>query len=152
MNQQTLPTMQKNGTNQDVVRDIHEYSQAWYEMMTRIWRDRLNMLVQRDTGTLFHSVQNGSLQINGMSVQAAFRFVEYGVYVDAGTGNGYTRGNGGYLGIKDRLYRKQHKMGKTRERKPWFSKSWAISRKVIADKFQSLLGERYIGMFDNICE
>lgn len=140
--------MPQNGNN--IEQDIQEYGRAWYDMMTRIWRDRLDMLVKRDTGTLFHSVQNASLQTGGMSMQAAFRFVEYGLYVDAGTGNGYYHGNLGDLQILDKNYRKLHHMGKKRERKPWFSKSWYISRKVIADKFQQLLGDRFVGLFDNL--
>lgn len=142
--------MPQNGNK--IEQDIQEYSREWYNMMTRIWRDRLNMMVRRDTGTLFHSVQNASLQVSGMSVQAVFRFVEYGLYVDAGTGNGYRRGNGGNLEFLNKSYRKIHGMGKPREKRPWFSRSWAISRRVIGDKMQDLIGEKFIGLFDTLAD
>ena len=67
--------------------------------MVRIWRDRLDQLVPPDTGTLRRSIEAASFKVDGYSLEAAFRFVQYGIYVDAGVGNGYKHGNGGNLQI-----------------------------------------------------
>lgn len=146
--------MAKNGTetNKRVEQHLHEYGKGWYDMMVRIWRDRLQMMRVYRTGSLLGSVAGSGLQQQGYSMQAAFRFLEYGVYVDAGTGNGYTRGNGGNLEILDKAYRYKNKMGKQRKRRPWFSRSWAISSRVIAEEWQKSVGDSFVGLFDNLEE
>ena len=37
-----------------------------------------------------------------------FKFLQYGIYVDLGTGKGYKRGNGGDLKFLGKDYRKEH--------------------------------------------
>jgi len=93
---------------------------------------------------------NSGLSLAGYDMQATFRFLQYGLYVDAGTGNGYRRGNGGNLQILDKDYRRSHKMGKGRTRRPWFSRSWYISREVLKNKYAALIGEAFVGAFDLI--
>lgn len=129
-------------------RQAAEYLDRWYEMMTRIWRDRLQMMQALDTGTLLRSVGGEGRSISHLQATAAFRYVLYGVYVDAGTGNGYKRGNPGDLRILDKAYRREHGLKRQRKRRPWFSPSWAISVRVIADEFQRLAGDKYVGIVE----
>ena len=141
--------MQRNGTNEA---RVQEYAQGWYDMMTRIWRDRLQMMGVYDTGHLLKSVGSAGLSVNGYEMTAAFQFIQYGIYVDAGTGNGYTRGNGGYLQLLDKGYRHEHGMKKQRKRRPWFSRSWAISCRVLADEMQRQMGDAFVGLFDDLAD
>ena len=134
----------------DATQNVQEYAQGWYDMMTRIWRDRLQMMGVYDTGQLLSSVSSAGLNVDGYNMSAAFQFIQYGIYVDAGTGNGYTRGNGGDLKFLGKAYRYEHKLGKQRKPRPWFSRSWAISTRVLADEMQRLIGEAFVGIFDNL--
>lgn len=47
-------------------------------------------------------------------------------------------------------YRIEHKLGKPRERSPWFSRSWYISLMVLKDKLADVIGEKFAGLFDNL--
>ena len=70
--------------------------------------------------------------------------------MDLGTGNGYTRGNGGDLEILNPTYRYKHHLGKQRERRPWFSRSWYISTQVLKEYLATIIGEGFAGLFDNL--
>ncbi len=131
--------------------DFKDYGEAWTRKMTEIWRDRLDLLGVYDTGALRRSVVDGRFTLQGnASAQAAFQFLEYGIYVDAGTGNGYTRGNPGDLKILDKTYRHERGMGRQREKRPWFSPSWAISRRVLADGLARIMGDEFSRLFDDL--
>jgi len=119
-------------------------------MMTKIWRDRLAKYDVYHTGALLRSVTPGNVNVHDMQGSISFRFLQYGVYVDAGTGKGYTRGNDGNLEFLGAAYRRQRGLGKPRQRKPWFSVSWRISVEVIKEEFARRLGTRFALMFDNL--
>ena len=95
-----------------------EYIRAWNKTMAEIWQDKLRQLDVYDTGALFASVKTGFVSDQRGTVQIVHKFLEYGLYVDAGTGNGFKRGNGGDLGFNP-----------TREPKPWFNKKYFASLK-----------------------
>ena len=57
----------------------------------------------------------------------AFRYLEYGIYVDLGVGNGYRRDNGGDLPFLDTAYRLELK-----------------------DKLAEVIGEEFAGLFDKL--
>ena len=44
----------------------------------------------------------------------------------------------------------EHKLGKPRERRPWFNRSWYISLMVLKDKLADVIGEMFAGLFDNL--
>ena len=104
------------------------------------------------TGTLQNSVnaQGFNVDAEGFSMQAAYRFVEYGIYVDAGTGNGYSRGNGGDLKFLDPVERAKRGLGEPRKKRPWFSVSWEISKKVLNRRLTHDVGREFAGLFDNL--
>lgn len=128
-----------------------EYSAAWRDKMVEIWRDRMDLLGIHRTGALRSSLAPGAFSMDDAGGVIAFRFLLYGIYVDAGTGRGYLRGNGGRLDILDPAYRHAHGMrGPARERRRWFTVSWAISRRVLADRLAADIGDRFAGMFDDL--
>ena len=130
--------------------DLQTYSKAWYDKMVEIWRDRIDAMNILDTGALRGSVAGKGFAIDEMGGQMAFQFLQYGIYVDLGTGKGYKRGNGGDLEFLGKDYRKQHKLGKARKKRPWFSTSWYVSTKVIRDVYARFVGDQFVGIMDNI--
>ena len=130
--------------------DLKTYSKAWYDKMVTIWRDRIDAMNILDTGALRGSVAGNGFAIDEMGGQMAFKFLQYGIYVDLGTGKGYKRGNGGDLEFLGKDYRKQHNLGKARKKRPWFSTSWYVSTKVIRDVYARLVGEKFVGIMDNL--
>lgn len=134
-------------------KDIQEYSREWYEKMVQIWRDRIAMMSIRDTGALAASITGAGLQIEEMQMQADFRFLDYGLAVDTGSGKYYDSGHRnekGQLSFLDQTYRISNKLGKKRVARPWFSTSWAISQRVLADRYALAFGEKFIGLFDSL--
>ena len=130
--------------------DLKTYSKAWYDKMVTIWRDRIDAMDILNTGALRGSVAGNGFAMDEMGGQMAFQFLQYGIFVDLGTGKGYKRGNGGDLEFLGKDYRKQHNLGKAREPRPWFSKSWYISTQVIRDVYAHLVGEKFVGIMDNL--
>lgn len=144
--------MPQNGTKPDAQGEMQAFSRAWYDKMVQIWTDRIKLHGIYDTGALLHSVHGAGLAMGDMSLTAEFRFLAYGIYVDAGTGNGYRRGNGGDLEFLGKAYRYEHGLGEPRKPRPWFSRSWAISCRVIADQMQKFAGDRFVALFDNLAD
>lgn len=130
--------------------DLQTYSKAWYDKMVEIWRDRIDAMNILDTGALRGSVAGNGFAMDELGGQMAFQFLQYGIFVDLGTGKGYKRGNGGDLEFLGKDYRKQHNLGKARKKRPWFSTSWYVSTKVIRDVYARLVGEKFVGIMDNI--
>ncbi len=139
-------------TNSGNTAQLQPYIQAWRDKMAEIWRDRLDLLGVHDTGALRRSIQKGQFTVNDAHADLAFRFLEYGIYVDLGVGNGYTHGNGGDLEFLGAVYRQEHNLGKPRERKPWFNKSWYISVEVLKSHLASILGDQFSGAFDTLSD
>ncbi len=96
------------------------------------------------------SAGKGRPLIDDHRIAMTFNFLLYGIYVDLGTGNGYTRGNPDDLQILDKTYRHEHKMGRQRQKRPWFSTSWAISRRVLAEHLARITGDQYSRLFDDL--
>lgn len=124
------------------------YTRQWYTKMLQIWRDRIDLMGIVRTGALRSSISGAGLRAEKYDIQATYRFLLYGLYVDAGTGNGYRKGNGGNLRILDKGYRREHSLGSRRTRRPWYSRSWYISREVLKNKLSQLIGEEFVGAFD----
>lgn len=130
--------------------ELQTYSKAWYDKMVEIWRDRIDAMNILDTGALRGSVAGKGFAIDEMGGQMAFQFLQYGIFVDLGTGKGYKRGNGGELEFLGKDYRKQHNLGKARKKRPWFSTSWYVSTKVIRDVYARFVGDQFVGIMDNL--
>lgn len=124
------------------------YALGWQRMMVRIWTDRIALMGAVDTGRLMRSVARSGFNAQGADMRLAFRFVQYGLYVDRGTGNGYRPGNGGRL--ESLAAANARPLTRRRERRPWMSVSWAISREVIKNEMARIWGEAFRGAFDRI--
>lgn len=132
--------------------DQNLYLRAWRYKMIQIWQDRLDLLGVHDTGALRRSVQAGATGLTPGKQNLTFRFLEYGIYVDLGVGNGYRHDNGGDLKFLGKAYRTLHHMGKPRERRPWFNRSWYISVEVLKNHLANILGDQFAGAFDNLTD
>lgn len=127
---------------------VEKFQEEWVKKMVEIWTDRLIMLgAFTKEAHLLRSVALDGARLSEEESQITFSFLQYGIYVDAGTGRGYKRGNGGDLYFLAKDYRKKHKLGEPRKRRPWFSKSWNISLRVMANYMTKKLGEEYTGLF-----
>lgn len=102
----------QNGLNDSARR----YISGWDEMMVDIWQERIRALGIIHTGTLYRSVRSLGVRDVGSSVVIPHSFVEYGIYVDAGVGKGFRRGNGGDLGFTP-----------LRQPRPWLMKKYYAS-------------------------
>lgn len=129
---------------------LEPYISAWRDKMVEIWRDRLDLLGVHNTGALRRSVQEGQFSVGDTRADLAFRFLDYGIYVDLGVGNGYRHDNGGNLEFLGAVYRHEHRLGKSRERRPWFNKSWYISVEILKSHLASILGDQFSGAFDTL--
>lgn len=135
-----MPRRQQRDSSQ-IAADFQAYNAVWARQMVQIWSDRLTLAGAIDTGALLRSIRQGPTRISQADAQMEFRFVRYGVYVDAGVGNGYRHNNGGKLEFLAKSYRIEHKKGKARERTEWYSRSWTISRRVLMTRLTAIAGD-----------
>ena len=102
----------------------------------------------RHTGALFNSVQATSF--GGSSRTIAHKFLLYGLYQEAGTGNGYYHGNPGDLEFLDPEYRAKHHLGEPRQRRPWFNRKYYASIMKLNDMEGYFYGEEYQGLMADL--
>lgn len=145
--------------------DIRKWEQEWMKMMIKIWREQILGLGIVDTMRLYRDITGG---ISGSDmITIAHEFMQYGIYVAAGVGNGYNKGNGGDLEILDPSVRKAARLDKPRRRGPrwstkrmtsghprkerdWFTRKYLRSIYVLGDVERSLYGEAYMGTMSNV--
>lgn len=139
------------------MQDIQLYEQGWADMMVRIWQERIDQLGIYRTGRLHSSISS-----HATTRQIAHTFLEYGIYVAAGTGRGYERGNGGDLPFLDPNYRHQHRLdqprktgpawggamtsGHPRQRRDWFARKYYYSLRRLNDYEARYYGQAYQGL------
>lgn len=137
--------MRENGTRM-TEEELRKYERGWADTLVDILHERLMMLSIRDTGALYDSVRRGV--VTDRTIE--HRFLEYGIYVANGTGNGYKRDNGGYLQILDKEYRKEHGLKKKRKPRDWFFKRYHYSIHRLNEKEAEFYGDQYQGMIKEI--
>lgn len=142
----------KNGTNNIKTpvsqEDIYAYERGWAEEMVKIWKEKIMHYRIRHTGALFNSVQATSF--GGSSRTIAHKFLLYGLYQEAGTGNGYYHGNPGDLEFLDPEYRAKHHLGEPRQRRPWFNRKYYASIMKLNDMEGYFYGEEYKGLMADL--
>lgn len=95
---------------------------GWQKFMVDIWREKMMSFAPPvyDTGALSRSIQG--VVHPGPVTTIEHRFLEYGIYVARGVGNGYYRGNPGDLKfLKDWKTNPHH-----RQPRDWFAKNTCI--------------------------
>lgn len=128
-----------------------EYEQRWTEFMVKFWQEKM-MKFRRpvyDTGYLYYSLR-GILH-PGANTTIEHRFSEYGLYVAAGTGNGYRRGNSGKDDDNGLQFMRGGKSGNGghRQRRDWFSKKYRYSLYRLQDFESRYYGEAYQGLLSD---
>ena len=121
-----MATNEPNNTERTEA-EFRQYADAWTAKMVEIWQDRLDMMAVYDTGALRQSVAPSNVHIDGISLDVSFNFLQYGVYVDRGTGRVVKNGK--------------------RKARPWFSRSWSISAEVLKEHLAKVLGDRFVAAF-----
>lgn len=119
-----------------------KWIQGWSDFMIKMWRERMMQFappVYR-TGALASSVQG--IVHTGPVTTIEHHFLEYGIYVARGVGNGYSRGNGGDLKfLKDWKTNPHH-----RQPRDWFSKKYLYSIHRLNEFEASFYGTTYNGL------
>lgn len=94
----------------------------------------------RRTGKLILSTEAAAMKHSADYSEVTFmqHFLDYGIYVDAGTGREVPRGNPGDIG-----------RCKVRKPKPWFSRKYYMSMMNLRDFYAENLGLQAIGIIAN---
>lgn len=133
----------QNGLKPDMTDAEHQkWIQGWSDFMIKMWRERMMQFappVYR-TGALASSVQG--IVHPGPVTTIEHHFLEFGIYVARGVGNGYSRGNGGDLKfLKDWKTNPHH-----RQPRDWFSKKYLYSIHRLNEFEASFYGTTYNGL------
>lgn len=119
-----------------------KWLEGWSEFMVKMWRERMIQFAPPvyDTGALSRSVQ-GVIH-PGPVTSIEHRFLEYGIYVARGVGNGYRHNNGGDLAfLKDWKSNPHH-----RQKRDWFSKKYMYSLHRLNEFEAAYYGTTYNGL------
>lgn len=119
-----------------------KWLEGWSEFMVKMWRERMMQFAPPvyDTGALSRSVQ-GVIH-PGPVTSIEHRFLEYGIYVARGVGNGYRHNNGGDLAfLKDWKSNSHH-----RQKRDWFSKKYMYSLHRLNEFEAAYYGTTYNGL------
>lgn len=119
-----------------------KWLEGWSEFMVKMWRERMMQFAPPvyDTGALSRSVQ-GVIH-PGPVTSIEHRFLEYGIYVARGVGNGYRHNNDGDLAfLKDWKSNPRH-----RQKRDWFSKKYMYSLHRLNEFEAAYYGTTYNGL------
>lgn len=119
-----------------------KWLEGWSEFMVKMWRERMMQFAPPvyDTGALSRSVQG--IIHPGPVTSIEHRFLEYGIYVARGVGNGYRHNNGGDLAfLKDWKSNPHH-----RQKRDWFSKKYMYSLHRLNEFEAAYYGTTYNGL------
>lgn len=145
--------MPKSGqTGRKTKQDLNQYEQHWTEFMVKFWQEKMMQFSPPvyDTGTLHDTITGMLHPGNPTTIEHHFR--EYGLYVAAGTGNGYRRGNSGRddeNGLQFLRGKKWNKGAGHRKRRDWFSRKYLYSIHRLNDFEASYYGEMYQGLLSD---
>lgn len=124
--------------------DRLKYRDAWAKMMVTIWREKIERLHVVDTYKLHQEITENVTSSGSELSTIQHKFMEYGIYQDCGTGNGYKKGNGGNLEFLDERYREsRYEPRKPRE---WFSRAYFASVMVLKEQMAYMYGEEFCGL------
>lgn len=132
--------------------DREQYEQRWTDFMVKFWQEKMMKFSPPvyDTGALYHSLI-GVLH-PGTTTTIEHHFLEYGIYVAAGTGNGYRRGNSGKdddNGLQFLRGKKWNKGKGHRQRRDWFAKKYLYSTHRLNDFEAQFYGDAYQGLLSD---
>lgn len=132
----------RSGLNNMSEAEHSKWVQGWSDFMVKMWQEKMLQFAPPvyDTGALSRSVQG--VVHPGPVTTIEHRFLEYGIYVARGVGNGYSRGNGGDLKfLKDWKTNPHH-----RQKRDWFSKKYMYSLHRLNEFEAAYYGQTYQGL------
>lgn len=123
------------------IEERRQYVTAFNTTMFKIWKEQILRLGILDTGNLYNSVSLKMPCLNDKVTEIflSWDFVEYGVYVDRGTGREIPLGNPGDIG-----------RAKVRQPNPWLSKKFYSSFLNIRDFFIDNIGREFCAAIPQI--
>lgn len=133
----------QNGLKPNMTDAEHQkWLEGWSEFMVKMWRERMMQFAPPvyDTGALSRSVQ-GVIH-PGPVTSIEHRFLEYGIYVARGVGNGYRHNNGGDLAFLKNWKSNPHH----RQKRDWFSKKYMYSLHRLNEFEAAYYGTTYNGL------
>lgn len=113
--------------------ELRRFEEQWTKNMRLYWQERLDKLRVNRTYSLHDSIVGVLHPGNPTTIE--FKFLQYGVYVDNGTGREISRGNGGDLGFTPK-----------RKPKEWYYRKYYGSRMVLNEAEFAFYGQAYNGM------
>lgn len=130
-------------------KERERYEREWTSCMVQFWQEKMMRFSPPvyDTGRL-HDSLTGVLH-PGTPTTIEHRFMEYGLYVAAGTGKGYRRGNSGKDDENGLQFMRGDKWNKGRgHRQPrdWFARKYRYSLHRLNDYEAAYYGEAYQGL------
>lgn len=110
-----------------------KYVEAFNNTLIDIWKDRIRKYKAINTGDLYASLRHLQLKADPeyTSLELQHEYLEYGEYVDKGTGRETPKGNPGDIG-----------RNKVRQRRPWLFRPYMRSFYNIRDFMAESLGEQ----------
>lgn len=133
---------ERSGLNNKSEAEHSKWVQGWSDFMVKMWQEKMLQFAPPvyDTGALSRSVHG--VVHPGQVTTIEHRFLEYGIYVARGVGNGYSRGNGGDLKfLKDWKTNPHH-----RQKRDWFSKKYMYSLHRLNEFEAAYYGQTYQGL------
>lgn len=127
-----------------------QYADAWARMMVNIWQEKMEAYGVYDTGKLMKSFNDDFLKWGDDKDKGSIihKFLQYGIYVERGTGKEKNYGNGGDIGE----YRENGKERTFRVPKPWLSKKYLYSIFRLGNYFAAHYGNEFCRMIKNTLE
>ncbi|MCH3994287.1 MAG: hypothetical protein LKE54_04420 [Prevotella sp.] len=126
--------------------DLNKFELSWTREMMTYWREKMMKLSIYRTGTLYRSFIGE--RFSGHPTTIEHTFAQYGIFVEAGVGKGYTtkeKGNNG-----DLKFLADHR--KHRQRKPWFSTKYYSSVMKLSEVESAFYGLAYQGLMATALE
>lgn len=127
----------------DPSQDTNRYLEAWADQMLFIWMEKIYKYDINLSYSLVQSLVLESLEkdTTGTIRRIEFSFLEYGLYVDRGTGREIPRGNSGDIGFTPK-----------RQPRPWYSKKLYASLMNLLQDLPTITGEETITMFRRVIQ
>lgn len=139
----------QSGLNPNMTDAEHQkWIEGWQKFMVDIWREKMMSFAPPvyDTGALSRSIQG--VVHPGPVTTIEHRFLEYGIYVARGVGNGYYRGNPGDLKfLKDWKTNPHH-----RQPRDWFAKKYMYSLHRLNEFEAAYYGTTYNGVVSSFLQ
>lgn len=136
-----------------------KYIEEWTRTQINIWREKIERMKIVRSGALHQSfVDHIKQTAEGSTI--LMKFLSYGIYMENGTGYGYSHDNGGDLQFLDEDYRREHGLdrrrkvgpawggyrtsGKPRKPRVWYSKKLYMSTMAMVEDMARIMADEAV--------